>query len=48
MQLWMFYAPSGRLLDVIKAYTAVQAIALFILEHPVYKGHLAELRVEIA
>lgn len=47
MNSWMFYAQSGRLLAVIKAYTLVQAKALFLLEHAVYKGHLAEIHVEI-
>jgi hypothetical protein len=47
MKSWMFYAHTGRLLDVIKASTLVQATALFLLEHPVYKDHLAEIYVEI-
>jgi hypothetical protein len=47
MKSWMFYAQTGRLLAVIKACTLVQAKALFLLEHPVYKDHLAEIYVEI-
>lgn len=47
MKSWMFYAHTGQLLDVIKAYTLVQAKALFLLEHPVYKGCLTEIHVEI-
>lgn len=47
MNSWMFYAQTGQLLDVIKAYTLVQAKALFLLEHPVYKGHWNEIHVEI-
>lgn len=47
MQHWMFYEQTGRLLDVIKAYTLSQAKALFLLEHPAFKDHLTEIHVEI-
>jgi hypothetical protein len=47
MKSWMFYAQTGQLLDVIKAYTLAQAKALFLLEHPVYRGQLAQIHVEI-
>jgi hypothetical protein len=47
MKSWMFYAQTGRFLDVIKAHTLAQAKALFIMEHPAYKDHLAEIYVEM-
>ena len=47
MKSWMFYAQTGRFLDVIKAHTLVQAKALFLLEHAAFKNHLAEIYVEI-
>ena len=47
MKSWMFYAQTGQLLDVIKAYTLAQAKALFLLEHPAYKGYLTEIDVKI-
>jgi len=43
----MFYARTGRLLDVIRAYALVQAKAMFLQEHPAYQDHLAEIYVEM-
>jgi hypothetical protein len=48
MKVWMFYAQTGALLDVIRAYTLMQARALFLSEHPAYKDHVADLDVKIA